>query len=122
MNSPQQTVTIEIDGNALTSIEDFVREVCLQHPDFNDDELPDLPTLATLLKQSDEPIDILWRNAAKSKWLMVRKSDVPLDQLPEDGSTMMRDVLLALVWERISLFEKICHALANNPHVKVMAL
>ena len=47
----------------------------------------------------------------------MRASDVPLDELPDGGSNMMREIVLDLVYAQVSLYDKITRAFANDPRV-----
>lgn len=109
---------IEIDGDEIDNVEAFIRECC-QHLSCDNNRVPDLSSLNSIIEEYDDLIKIIWYNSERSKTRLVRNSDVPLDKLPDGGSNMMREIVLALVYEKISLFEKVSRALSQSPRVKI---
>ena len=78
---------------------------------------PAARTLTELSERLTEPCTVHWQSAARSRTTQVRASDVPLDELPDGGSNMMREIVLDLVYAQVSLYDKITRAFANDPRV-----
>jgi hypothetical protein len=65
-------------------------------------------------------IQVYWLNSQASKNTMVRKSDVPMEDLPQGGSSMQRDIVLDLVWAKQSLTEKAREMLRDLDNIKLI--
>jgi len=96
---------IKIDGMRINSEKDFVDSImsCMEVEHW---DIGLIYELKNYLIDKNEKIKVVWLNSQKSKELMVRISDVPIEELPKDGSLMQRDIILELIWEKQSLFDK----------------
>jgi len=96
---------IKIDGMSIKSEKDFVDSImsCMGVVNW---DIGLISELKNYLVDKNEKIKVVWLNSQKSKELMVRISDVPIEELTKDGSLMQRDILLELIWEKQSLYDK----------------
>jgi hypothetical protein len=64
---------------------------------------------------------VRWSGAGRARSIQVRRSDVPLSELPAGGSNMMREVVLELIHATVSLHDKITQAFASDPNLTAWA-
>ncbi|MCG8697712.1 MAG: hypothetical protein MI922_06625 [Bacteroidales bacterium] len=110
---------IKIDGKAIKSEKDFVHGLT-HFLGIQGEGLTLISELKHYLSVSDDKIEITWSNYYESEQLMVRKSDVPVEELPKSGSLMQRDVILDLIWEKQSLADKAMELFKTMENVKIL--
>ncbi|MEM7029608.1 MAG: hypothetical protein AAF629_08585 [Chloroflexota bacterium] len=113
---------LELDGKNLKNITDVIDALCKQCPGCASAKVKNISSLRDFIADKMQAVEIRWHNADLSKVIMVRKSDIPLDKLPKDGSNMMRDIILDLVYEEISLYEKVVLGFSLNENITIIDL
>ncbi len=114
-----RTRKIKIDGKRISSEKDFVSDL-LNGLSLNNDGMELISELRTYLLENKTKAVIRWINSQDSGVLMVRKSDVPIDELPKDGSLMQREIILDLIWTKQSLLEKAKEQLRDLENIKLI--
>jgi hypothetical protein len=111
--------SISIDGNNIKSEQEFVNTLLLG---FNIEEfnIKSIYELKNYLVKTNIKYKITWLNSCVSKELMIRKSDVPLKDLPKDGSLMLMDIVMDLVHAKISLYEKVNSEFRDASNIEII--
>lgn len=114
-----RTRKIRIDGKRISSEKDFVSDLSnALRIDKEGIEL--ISELKKYLFENKTKAVIHWINSQDSEALMIRKSDVPIDELPQDGSLMQREIILDLIWTKQSLLDKAKEQLKDLENVKLI--
>lgn len=114
-----RTRKITIDGKKISSEKDFVSDLS-DALNANHEKFELISELREYLSENKTKIVIHWINSLDSQSLLVRKSDVPIHELPKDGSPMQREIILDLIWAKQSLLDKAKELLKDVENIKLV--
>jgi RNAse (barnase) inhibitor barstar len=114
-----RTRKIKIDGKQINSEKDFVSDLS-NALKIDDERFESISELRKYLSENKTKVLIYWANSQDSENLLVRKSNVPIDELPKDGSLMQREIILDLIWKKQSLLDKVKELMKDLENVKLI--